>query len=161
MKVIGLNCLSPSLLEIDGSEVKLITFVETSEINVNELVNTIRSIEGVLDVRYVVSEFLNKGYCFDEFYYPITCGDFWRMIVIVSDRFIEAMSTLRDKLGTALDAILYHIGYWYGYTSAENMKRVLSPRSFLTIVRDLRMITKYFIHIARVCGWVQLELIKI
>ncbi|RLE54740.1 MAG: hypothetical protein DRJ40_10080 [Thermoprotei archaeon] len=161
MEVIGKYLLSPAIMEVKNDILEIVGFINVTNVDEEKLLNTLKGLNGVVGVEYISSELHERGYCFDHFYYPHICGDYWRMILIIGDRFIEAMVALRDKLGTALDAVLYHIGFWYGYTSAENMKKILGTRGFLNIVQNIKLVTEYFAHVSRVCGWADIEIVKI
>ncbi len=151
--------LSTSMISIpqDPSLTLIQMFVLKHELP--KIVEKIKSMKGIVDAKTSCTKLMERGLALDSFFFPIVIGDDdVRILCIVEPYMLQAFIDLKNILGSAVDAFLYHLGYHYGKSIALNAKRLLEIEGKKLSEEMLTMIIDFFISSARILDWALIEI---
>lgn len=106
-------------------EVNLIVDLTDKRVSIEQLVKSISLLNVVKDVKYISKQLPNM--LVDEIHFPLlVMGD--RAVIYREGAYREMILGIRRQLGTAGEALLYHIGYNIGKGAWEKIKQVCGEK---------------------------------
>jgi predicted hydrocarbon binding protein len=145
----GMNILSGFHSAIKGIEGGWTLFLEVpTSTSVEPLINKVRSISGVCDIKY---NKLGKSEFFDCYFFPLTMADS-RVVILTGEAFAKIKNQLLSILGTGGESILFLNGMDVGRTIYKSI-----PQELSSIEEKL----SYTSDLLRITGWGVVEFRKI
>ncbi|MHC1629169.1 MAG: V4R domain-containing protein [Candidatus Nezhaarchaeales archaeon] len=114
----------------------------------------------VVEVKSACTRLMERGWAIDSFFFPLVIGDA-RILCIIEPYMLRAFMSLKNMLGTAVDAFIYHMGYQYGKHIASSVKSLFGVSEKTLSEEVISIIIDFFTCSARVMGWALIETEKL
>jgi len=160
IKVISSHIVISTTTPIDKDTFIFHAFIRKDALNI--IKDELKNIKGIeYDIR--CSSLMDMGIGIARTFFPIHfLGR--RGIVFSSIEFMKAVHDVRMFMGAAIDAVLYYLGFHYGYAVASAHLELygLKEINLATLIRKpqlLKNLIEYFMDLAKASGWIKFELV--